>query len=63
MGRKKKPIPEDPEQYARFVETAERIEVQGTREWFKSAVKRILLAKQQNPRGEAEEQRSSEQKP
>ena len=45
MGRKKKPIPDDPEQYARFVETAERIQAQGTREWFKEAVKRILKAK------------------
>ena len=45
MGRKKKPIPDDPEQYARFVETAERIQAQGTKEWFKETVKRILLKK------------------
>jgi hypothetical protein len=45
MGRKKKPIPDDPEQYARFVETAERIQVQGTKEWFKETVKRLLKAK------------------
>jgi len=42
MGRKKKPTPDDPEQYARFVETAEKIEAQGTKEWFKDAVKRML---------------------
>jgi hypothetical protein len=38
MGRKKKLIPDDPEQHARFVETAERIQAQGTKEWFKEAV-------------------------
>ena len=48
MGRKKKPIPDDPEQYARFVETAERIQTQGTKEWFKEIVKRILLDKRRD---------------
>jgi len=48
MGRKKKPTQDDPEQYARFVETAERIQAQGTKEWFKEAVKRLLKTKPRN---------------
>lgn len=47
MGRKKKPIPDDAEQFARFMETAEKIEAHGTKEWFKEAVNRILLAKRE----------------
>ncbi len=46
MGRKKKPRPDDPEQYARFVETAKKIEADDAKERFEEAMKRILSAKQ-----------------
>jgi hypothetical protein len=55
MGRKKKPKPDDPEQYARFVETAERIQAQGTKEWFKEVVKRILSSQRKQPRDQEPE--------
>jgi hypothetical protein len=45
MGRKKKPEPEDKEQYARFIETAERIAEEGADERFEDAMKRILCKK------------------
>jgi hypothetical protein len=46
MGRKKKPKIDNPEQYARFVETAERIQDEDADEKFEEAMKRILRAKQ-----------------
>ncbi len=52
MGRKKKPIPDDPEQYARFVETAERIQDEKAEERFEEAMKSIakinLLKRKKN---------------
>jgi hypothetical protein len=49
MGRKKKPIPDDPEEYARFVETAERIQDENAEERFKEAMKRILSESTKQP--------------
>jgi len=45
MGRKKKVTPDDPEQYARFVETAERLLVDDAKEKIEETMKRILKAK------------------
>jgi len=45
MGRKKKPIPDDPEQYARFKETAKKIEADDAKERFEEALKQILVSK------------------
>lgn len=42
MGRKKKVEPDDKEQYARFVETAERMQSDDATEKFKETLKRIL---------------------
>ena len=42
MGRRKRPEPEDKEQYARFVETAERIAEEGADERFEEAMRKIL---------------------
>ena len=45
MGRKKKPIRDDPERYARFVELAERIQADDAEERFEEAMKKIAKAK------------------
>ena len=45
MGRKKKAEPDDPEQYARFVELAERIQADDAEERFEEAMKRIAAFK------------------
>ncbi len=45
MGRKKKPKPDDPEQYARFLEIAKAVQEEGAEERFKKAVETILTAK------------------
>lgn len=45
MGRKKKPKPEDPEQYARFAEIAERILADDAEERIEEAMKRIVSFK------------------
>ncbi len=45
MGRKKKPKPDDPEQYARFAETAERILAEDAEERLEEAMKRIVSFK------------------
>jgi len=47
MGRKKKVEPEDPEQSARFIETAELIQAEDAEERFEEAMKRILLVKRE----------------
>jgi hypothetical protein len=49
MGRKKKPKPDDPEQYARFKEVAERIQAEDADEKFEEAMKRILWAQTVKP--------------
>ena len=49
MGRKKKPQPENPEQYARFKETAERIADEDAEERFEEAMKRIATAAKKSP--------------
>jgi hypothetical protein len=46
MGRKKKPIPDDPKEYARFKETAERIQDENAEEKFNEAMERILPKRQ-----------------
>lgn len=48
MGRKKKPKPQDPEQYAAFVEMAEQIQTEDADERFEEAMKRILKAKRKD---------------
>jgi hypothetical protein len=50
MGRKKKPKPQDPEQYAAFVELAERIQTEDADERFKEAIKKIAKAKPRKPK-------------
>ncbi len=45
MGRKKKPKLDNPEQYDRFVESAERIQAEDANEKFEEAMKRILSVK------------------
>lgn len=47
MGRKKKVIPDDPEQYARFVETAERILTNNAEERIEETMKQILSKKKE----------------
>jgi hypothetical protein len=42
MGRRKKPEPDDPERSARFIEMAEKIQVEDAEERFEEAMKRIL---------------------
>jgi hypothetical protein len=45
MGRKKKPKPDDPEQSARFLETAKRIKADNDKELFENAVRKIVKVK------------------
>jgi hypothetical protein len=45
MGRKRKPAVDDPDQYARFVETAKRVQDEGAEERFEETVKRVLAVK------------------
>ncbi len=49
MGRKKKPKPEDPEQYAAFVKIAEQIQAEDADERFEDAMKRIVHAQPTKP--------------
>ena len=49
MGRKKKPVPDDPEQYAQFVETAERIQDENAGERFEEAMKHIASSTKKRP--------------
>jgi hypothetical protein len=51
MGRKKKPAPDDPEQSARFMETAERLLGEDAEEKFEEAMKRILSTKREKELG------------
>lgn len=45
MGKKKKPKPDDPEQFARFVEVAEKIKADDADERFEEAFGKIIHAK------------------
>jgi hypothetical protein len=47
-ARKKKVEPDDPEQSARFIETAERIQAEEAEEKFEEAMKRISLEKKKD---------------
>ncbi|MGO9374871.1 MAG: hypothetical protein ACLQBD_22625 [Syntrophobacteraceae bacterium] len=50
MARKKKPEPDDPEQSAKFIEAAQKIElVENPKEAFEEALKEIGKAKRQTP--------------
>ncbi len=49
MRKKKKPIPDDPEQYPRFVEAAEDQFNEDAEEKFEEAIKKILRPKQPEP--------------
>ena len=42
MPKKKKLKPDDPEQSARFIETAERIKADNDKELFEQALKKII---------------------
>ncbi len=42
MGRKKRPEPDDKEQFARFIEAAKRIENPDTKEAFEEAFSKII---------------------
>jgi hypothetical protein len=50
MGRKKKPIPDDPEQSAKFIEYAKQVETEETGERFEEAMKKIAKAKRPESR-------------
>jgi hypothetical protein len=54
---------DDPEQSARFIETAERIQAEDAEERFEEAVKRILAPKRKNVANKARVLRKHEQKP
>ena len=45
MGRKKKPKPDDPEQSARFLETAKAVQAEDAKERFEKAISKILKPK------------------
>lgn len=45
MGRKKKPQPDDQEQFARFVKKAKEIQKENADEVFEEAVKTIIKKK------------------
>jgi hypothetical protein len=42
MGRKKKPKPDDPEQYAHFLEIAKAVQEEGAEERFEKMCEKIL---------------------
>jgi hypothetical protein len=44
-GRKKKPVPDDPEQSARFLETAKAVLTEDAKERFEKATEMILKKK------------------
>ncbi|MGO9555702.1 MAG: hypothetical protein ACLP2U_11815 [Syntrophobacteraceae bacterium] len=49
MGRKKKIEPDDPAQFARFIEASEKIEfVENPKETFEQAFKKVAKAKPRN---------------
>lgn len=52
MGRRKKPLPDDPEQYARFVEMAEGIQAEDAEERFKESMKQIAKVRRLSLREE-----------
>lgn len=52
MGRKKKPVPDDPEQSARFKEVAERILDDDAEEKLEEAIRNILSKKKDKQLGE-----------
>ena len=45
MGRNKKPKPDDPEQFARFAEVAEKIKADDADEKFEEAFGKIIKAR------------------
>ena len=45
MGRKKKPKPDDPEEYARFLEIAKAVQDEGAEERFEKACEKLLKPK------------------
>ena len=44
-GRKKKPVPDDPEQSARFLETAKAVQAEDAEEKFEKALEKVLKVK------------------
>jgi hypothetical protein len=49
MGRKKKLKPDDPEQSARFIETAKEIQAEDAEERFEKAMKQIVISRLKKP--------------